>query len=133
MRHSLINDIVHRALGSAGVAAVKEPSGLIAASSLRPEGATIIPWVSGKCLAWDATTPDTLAASHLPSISGQAGAAASHASILKCQKYSALSSTHFFVATAVETLGAWNPEGLAFVKELGRRTTLVTGEHRVAS
>ena len=63
-RHSMINDIVHRALGRARIAATKEPSGLLAGSSLRPDGATLIPWSRGKCLAWDATTPDTLCMSH---------------------------------------------------------------------
>jgi hypothetical protein len=133
MRHSLINDIVHRALVRAGIAAVKEPNGLLPASSLRPDGTTLIPWAAGKCLAWDATTPDTLAASHLSSTSGLAGAAAEHASIQKNQKYSSLSPSHHFVAIAIETLGAWNSEGLSFIKELGRRTTLITSDPRESS
>ena len=99
-------------------------------SNLRPDGTTLIPWTRGKCLAWDATTPDTLAASHLPSTRSQPGAAATHSSLLKVQKYNALAPTHHFVAIAVETLGPWNAEGLAFIRELGRRITLVTGEPR---
>jgi hypothetical protein len=129
-RHALINDIIHRALGRADIAAVKEPTGLLAGSNLRPDGATLIPWSRGKCLAWDATTPDTLAVSHLPSTSNTAGAAAAHASLLKNQKYSALSPTFHFVAIAIETLGPWNLEGLAFVRELGRRTSQVTRDQR---
>jgi len=31
---------------------------------------------------------------------------------------------------AVETLGPWNPEGLQFIKELGRRIGLVTEDPR---
>jgi len=65
MRHSLINELIYRALGRAGVAAMREPSGLVSETALHPDGATVIPWVQGKCLAWDATTPDTLAASHI--------------------------------------------------------------------
>ena len=129
-RHSHVNDIVHRGLGRADVAAVKEPTGLLVGSTLRPDGTTLIPWTRGKCLAWDATTPDTLAASHLPSTCNQAGAAASHASTLKDQKYSSLTPTHHFVAIAIETLGPWNAEGLDFVRELGRRISLVTGDPR---
>ena len=109
-RHAMINDIVHRALGKAQIAAMKEPNGLIPGSNLRPDGVTLIPWSRGKCLAWDATTPDTLAVSHLPSTSNTAGAAATHASLLKEIKYRAQTSTLNFVAIAVETLGPWNAE-----------------------
>ena len=77
-RHAMINDIIHRSLGRANIVAVKEPTGLLAGSNLRPDGATLIPWSSGKCLTWDATTPDTLAASHLPSISNTIGAVSMH-------------------------------------------------------
>ena len=66
-RHALINDIVQRALVHAKIAVIKEPRGLLVGSNLRPDGATLTPWLSDKCLAWDATTPDTLAISHLPS------------------------------------------------------------------
>jgi len=132
-RHSLINDIVHRALVRADIAASKEPMGLIAGSSLRPDGASLIPWSKGKPLAWDATTADTLAASHLPSTSNCAGAASAHAALLKNQKYSDLTSTFHFVPVAVETLGPWNDEGLDFVRELGRRVSLVTGDPRETS
>jgi len=129
-RHSMINDIVHRGLGRAGIAASKEPSGLLAGSSLRPDGATLIPWSRGKCLAWDATTPDTLCISHLSSTRNGAGAAAEHSAVLKGQKYSALCPTFQFVAIAVETLGSWNIEGLDFIRELGRRTALATNDPR---
>jgi hypothetical protein len=132
-RHAMINDIIHRGLGRADIAAVKEPTGLLTGSSLRPDGATLIPWARGKCLTWDATTPDTLANSHLPSTRSQAGAAAAHSSSLKDVKYSAFTPTHLFVPVAVETLGPWNMEGLAFIRELGRRTALITGDPRETS
>jgi hypothetical protein len=125
-----LNDTIYRALIRANIAAVKEPSGLLPGSGLRPDGATIIPWVRGKCLAWDATTPDTLAASHLATTRNCAGAAAAHAAALKEHKYSGLISTHFFVPVAVETLGPWNHEVLDFIRELGRRLTQVTEDPR---
>src|SRR5207245_3067981 len=87
LRHRLISDIVWRALIRAGVAATREPQGLIAGSPLRPDGATIIPWARGKCLAWDATTPDTVAQSHLLSSSLRAGAAADSAARSNVPKY----------------------------------------------
>ena len=60
MRHSQLNSIVNRALSRAGIASIREPTGLVIGTSLRPDGATLIPWVRGKFLAWDATCPDTL-------------------------------------------------------------------------
>src|SRR5207248_2900725 len=79
LRHSLVNDIIYRKLIRADVAAVKKPTVLISGSSLRPDGATLIPWGRGKCMVWDVTIADTVAPSHLSSTSSQAGSAASHA------------------------------------------------------
>jgi hypothetical protein len=132
-RHALMNDIIHRALIRAGVASVREPAGTIVGSGLRPDGASLIPWAQGKCLAWDATTPDTLAASHVPGTSAQAGSAAEHAANNKSNKYGALSNTHHFVPVAIETLGPLNIDGLCFLRDLGRRISLVTNDPRETS
>ena len=40
---------------------------------------------------------------------------------------------HDFVAVAVETLGTWSDEGLRFIEEVGRRTSVVTGDAREAT
>jgi len=132
-RHAQLNDIVHRALGRAGVTAVKEPSGLIPGSLMRPDGATIIPWSSGKCLAWDATVPCTCAASHLAATRYTAGAAATLAAVHKTQKYSPLTPSYLFVPIAVETFGVWAEESLRFIKNLGKRISAVTKETRETS
>jgi hypothetical protein len=78
----------------------------------------------------DATTPDTLAPSHISATSLLAGSAANHSSNLKHQKYSSLQPEYLFVPVAIETLGPWNTEGLKFIEELGRRTSALTGEPR---
>ena len=69
---------------------VKEPTGLIPASDLRPDGASTLPWARGRCLAWDVTAPDTLAQSHLQATSGCAGASTAKAEATKVAKYAAL-------------------------------------------
>ena len=57
-RHNAISDIIHRALGSAGVPAVLEPRGLTSSDERRPDGLTMIPWSERRCLTWDATVSD---------------------------------------------------------------------------
>jgi hypothetical protein len=79
-------------------------------------------------LAWDATTPDTLAASQLQSMHGTADAVAAHAATLKLQKYNALAATQIVMPIAVETMGVWKMEGLNFTRELERRISLLTSD-----
>ena len=81
-------------------------------------------------MAWDATIPDTLAASHLPLTCTQVGTVAAHASASKMQKYEMILNTYHFVPVAMETLGVWNVEGLELMKDIGRRTSVITGDRR---
>jgi len=63
----------------------------------RPDGTTILPWATGKPLAWDFTVPDTFADAHVINSAREAGAAAEHAATNKTTKYSRLISTHIFI------------------------------------
>ena len=58
-----------------------------------PDGLTLVPWQSGRCLAWDAIVVDTLA------------------------PLAALAATHFFVLVAIETSGAWCPQSAEFIED----------------
>ena len=133
VRHSAINDILHRALQAAGVPSQLEPSGLSRDDGKRPDGATIIPFNKGKCLVWDATCVNTLAASHIKSAASQAGAPSEAAELKKHKKYASLSEQYIFTPVAIETLGSWGPEASSFVSELGRRLEVATGEPRATS
>ena len=82
-RHGALNDVIHRALGSAGVPSVLEPRGLTRSDDRRPDGVTMIPWSEGRCLAWDATVADSLAESHLNRTVHAAGPAAEFAAECK--------------------------------------------------
>ena len=132
-RHALLNDLVHRALIKAGLPSNKEPSGLLRDDGKRPDGCTLIPWRNGKCLTWDVTAPDTLATSHLPRTSVEAGAAAESAAKKKVAKYANLTRTHHFVAVAIESLGPCNADGLTFLREIGRRLSVLSGDPRETS
>jgi len=132
-RHNLLNDTLLRALQSAGVPAIREPLGLSCTDGKRPDGATLVPWARGRCLLWDATTPDTLAPSHVQGSALQAGSAAASAEAAKVQKYASLMGAHEFIPVAIETLGTWGPQGAAFISALGKRMAEVTGDTRATS
>jgi len=127
-RHYLLNDIVHHALTRAGVPAIKEPDGLV--RGLRPDGATLVPWSSGRPLAWDVTVADTLADTYLDKTVHVAGSAAAALAAAKVRKYATLTSTHMFVPLAFETIGPVCAEGISFFGELGKRIASVSGDPR---
>ncbi len=129
-RHAAINDIVHRALSSAQVPSRLEPSGLSRSDGKRPDGVTMVPWENGKPLVWDATCPDTLAISYRPQATSNTGAVASLAEQRKSSKYCGLTPTHHFTPVAIESLGAIGPLTMTFLKDLGRRIQLRTGEEK---
>ena len=61
-------------MGSAGIPATKEPSELVRQDGKRPDGLTLIPWESGKSLAWDVTVVSTLAQSYVDRVATNVGA-----------------------------------------------------------
>jgi len=125
-----MNDIILRALQSVNIPAVREPEGLTRIDRKKPDGATLVPWAHGRCLLWDATTPDTLAPSHVQQSARQAGSAAVSAEGVKCAKYASLAVAHQFVPVAIETLGSMGPAGFKFISELGKRISAVSGDPR---
>jgi hypothetical protein len=129
-RHQIINDLVYRALTRAGIPSVKEPQGLSRTDGKRPDGLTLIPWRSGRCLTWDVTVIDTLADSYLAQTSAVQGSASEIAAERKNDKYKTLQHTYEFCPLALETLGPVNTLGREFLSDLGRRLTEVTGDFR---
>ena len=94
----------------------------------RPDGATIIPWKSGKVLVWDATCPDTYAPSYLALSSREAGTVAALAERRKNDLYALLDTTHYFTPVVVETSGVLGLQALSFFRDLGHRLVRATGE-----
>ncbi|XP_055336340.1 uncharacterized protein LOC129586883 [Paramacrobiotus metropolitanus] len=129
-RHDCINDILRRALVSAGIPARTEPRGMHHENDTRPDGITTFPWTRGLCLAWDVTCVDTVARSYLDHTSLQARAAADQAEAEKVHKYSFLSGRYEFAAVGFETFGSFGSSAKKLVKEVGKRVELQTGEIR---
>lgn len=130
MRHSSVNDVILRALVSANVPSVREPSGCSRSDGKRPDGMTLVPWKRGRPLLWDFTCADTFAISNVTHSSLKAGGAAIRREADKNRKYSNLLAQYIFVAIAIESSGTWGTAGLNFIKEVGRRIQIVSGDAR---
>ena len=118
MRHNAVNDLIKRALVSANVPSLLEPNSLCRDDGKRPDGLTVLPWANGRCLVWDFTCPDTLAASHLNRAVLGSGVVANDAESRKSIKYSSLSALYRFIPIAIETLGEPGDEALSFFMTL---------------
>ena len=130
MRHNAVNDLIKRALASADIPALLEPKSLSRDDGKRPDGLTVLPWANGRCLVWDFTCPDTLAASHLNRAVVSPGTVANDAEDRKTAKYLTLAPLYSFKPIAVETLGALGDCATDFLQNLGHRISVTTGEPR---
>ena len=127
-RHGATNDVLHHAFSSAGVPSCLEPSCLSRSDGKRPDGFTLVPWERGKPLVWDATVPDSLAHSYRSAALSGSGAAAALAESKKVSKYARLSPSYTFTPVAIELFGTLGPQSHSFVRSLGRRICLYTGD-----
>lgn len=128
-RHSVMNNIIQRSLSSINVPTTLEPPGLSRTDGKRPDGLTLIPWLRGKPLIWDATCLDTLANSYVNKTSIRAGAAAELGSKIKHKTYTELKADYIFVPIAFETLGPWAKEAKDFINVIGSRLNALTGSN----
>ena len=55
-RHTVVNDLIKRSLASTKISAHLEPVGICQADGKRPDGASVMPWRSGRVLVWDTWT-----------------------------------------------------------------------------
>jgi len=128
IRHHALNDVVARAIQSAGTPVTKEAVGLTRQDGKRPDGFTLIPWQEGKPLTWDVTVVSTLAASYLSSSVRSAGAPADLAASRKEAKYTSLTNSNIFQPIAVESRGSFSVSSLSFLITLGERLTGTSGD-----
>ena len=115
-RHQLLNDMVARALVSAGVPESKEPVGLMRSDGKQPDGMSLIPWQAGKVLVWDVTVVTTLADSYVSIAARGSGQVAEQAASRKCSKYAVLPVNYSFLPLTFETLGSMHEAALMFFR-----------------
>ena len=121
LRHTALNHLVKTSLASIDVPAILEPPGLFRSDGKRVDGVSIVPWKSGRALAWDVTCSDIFAPTYLSLASSGAGRVANLAETRKKLLYQEIEPTHHFIPIAIETSGVFGNEALAFFKELGYR------------
>ena len=126
-RHKECNDILCRAMISAGLPSTLEPPGLLRDDQKRPDGMTLTGWERGKAVVWDYTCVDSLAPSRV-----ETGCitAADEAERRKTAKYTEIQQRHIFRPVACCTLGTWGEQSLIFLKEIGKRIATVVDDPR---
>ena len=129
-RHTALNDVICRALKSAGIPSVLEPAGLDRGDGRRPDGITVFPFKNGKCLCWDATCVNTYSEGSVNRSAMNPGAAAAQAENLKRQKYRTLTDRFQFEPIAIETTGVFGASSMQIIEEIGNRLRVCTGDPR---
>ena len=129
-RHTELNHLVHRALNTAQYKSLLEPEGLCKDNNKRPDGITLVPWERGRCLAWDVSCVNPLAMSNIKASLASTGGAAADADHRKRVKYKELDEKFKVVPIVVETLGVLGPSARQFLRTLGNRISVRTGETR---
>jgi len=128
-----LNDLVARAMVSAGTPVTKEPNGLSRSDGKRPDRLSLVPWEEGKPLTWDVTVVCPLADSYVATAASVAGSAAEGAAARKSAKYTNIETNYMFQPIAVESLGPINALGCAFLSKHGRKLSTQSGDDRETS
>ena len=130
--HSALNDIIKRALSSAGFNAVLEPVGLDRGDGKRPDGVTVFSFSRGKCLILDCTCVDSFPPPALALTATEPGSVSRSAEVHKNLKYEWLCDRYIFQAMAIETSCVFGRDTNAFIFRLDHLTTSISGERRQA-
>jgi len=83
-----------------------------------------------KPLSWDVTAVGTVADLYVAATAREAGASVEHAAQLKIAKYSGLEDKCIFQPITVESLGPLNETACQFLKDLGRRISVHSGDEK---
>ena len=132
-RHHALNDVIWRAMTSADIPALKEPSGLTRRECKRLYGLTLIPFQGGTPLVWDVTVTTSLAESYVDIAAIGAGLVAEQAANRKLSKYAELASDYILEPIAVKNLGSFDLYRSSFSSNLGNKIRASSGEDRETS
>ena len=127
LRHHQAYDVIKHALVSADYLSCLEPNGLCGSTAERPDGMTLLPYISGTPLVWDFTCSHKLAATYASDATQEDAKVAELAATRKYTTYEEISRNYIVQPVAIETLGGIGPDSPTFVFELGQRIFNVNG------
>ena len=87
---------------------------------------SILPWRSGRTLAWDVMCCDTFAPAYTSLAASRAGSVAGQAEERKVRLYHELENSHVFIPVAIEKSGVFGDKTLTLFKDIGHRLKLKT-------
>ena len=130
--HNSVNSTQH-ALTAAKIPSWLEPSGLHQADGKCPDGMTMVPWEQGKYLVWDATCR------HFLPVTLSKGSHRARRSCCTCgRRQDHAGSMHTWTTCFNSAQLLWRrvapyvgPKLRDFLRELGKRLRMVTGEPRL--
>ena len=95
-----------------------------------PDGIIMVPWICGRHMVWDVTTPDTIAPSYIMSATNDIGAVEALTEEGKNPKNISTVASYSFSPIAIETSGAVGPQMAEFLHELGNYLFGFTSEEK---
>ena len=99
----------------------------------KPLGLSFYPYVNGRLLTWYVTVVCSTADSYIDLAIQGPGSVSEMAASRKEAKYAALQTRyHIFQPISVETLGPINESARAFLDDLGRRISVLSGDDKRA-
>ena len=125
-RHNQLNTIIKQSLASAKMPSLLEPQGLSHTDGKRPDGVTITPWAQGRLLICDATCWDTMAATNIHIAMSGPGQVADMAARRKRETSQEILHNHHFVPAAVETMGSFGEDTIAFLHQVASRIQAIS-------
>ncbi|KAF2881096.1 hypothetical protein ILUMI_25078 [Ignelater luminosus] len=128
-----INEVIRRALNTAGYPSTLEPPGLSRTDNKHPDGMTLL-WSEGKPLVWDFTCINTLPPCYTQQLISKPGSIAELAGNKKIAKYVDIGEQgYLFVPIAVETMGPWSLSAIKLIKGIGHKIRILTDDKRSSS
>lgn len=117
---------MQKSLTAAKVPFILESVELSCTNNKHPDGATIIPRLTGQPLAWDVTILDTFAVSYLHLLSAGVGQVADVAARWKIDVYRHVARSHHFVPLTFKSSGVFGDHSLSFLHQLASRIWSIT-------
>ena len=117
-RHSALNVVIQAELKKCNIPSLLEPSHLMPNCTLRPDGATMVPWERGKCLVWDFSCSHPTAASYIDLSSKKMNAVCNKNEEKKMEKYHCFTKNFVVQPICFDSYGGMGDATICFIKKI---------------